>query len=247
MKIKVITYLLLLLSLASPIWTQSGLDSTNIKIVDTALDKRSDGEIFSPRFRDNFKTDYTDDAFDYNEAPEEKSDWNKFLERWFQNEKYSGLVLISPFWQWIFYGILFLLMVYAVYVIVSALLGKSGLWIFKKDSKIFGVEYDTSEQDVLFANFDQKINEAIGEGNYRLAIRYHYLQSLQCLTLNNVVAYQKEKTNSDYVHEIKNKNLAEKFKYISYIYDHIWYGAFNISNEDYKRAASTFTSLNNMI
>ena len=92
-------------------------------------------------------------------------------------------------------------------------------------------------------NFKTLINKALEKNNYRLAIRYHYLQVLKHLSKKGQIEWDTEKTNYDYYREIKDEKTREEFQYISYIYDYCWYGEFEISNEDYNKGALAFNKL----
>ena len=83
----------------------------------------------------------------------------------------------------------------------------------------------------------------VKENNYRLAIRYYYLWLLKTLSQEDLIAYDVEKTNSDYYREIKNKHTKKEFSYASYLYNHIWYGEFDIDETQFEKAKKAFTQL----
>lgn len=87
------------------------------------------------------------------------------------------------------------------------------------------------------------INKAINEGNYRLAIRYYYLLVLKVLTENGTIHWEQQKTNEDYINEIKNKELQLRFSDITRIYDYVWYGEFTINSLKFKNLKPAFEIL----
>ncbi len=68
------------------------------------------------------------------------------------------------------------------------------------------------EEHIENIDLDSYIKNALKEENYRLAIRYMYLKSQKLLSLNNIIDWHFEKTNSDYYREIESVGLKENFK-----------------------------------
>ncbi len=117
-----------------------------------------------------------------------------------------------------------------VFIIIKTFINtESGFWKFgksvKKPSKKLVYEDD---ENIDETNFDKLLNKAIQNGNYRLATRYYYLSSLKQLSQKELIKYDKDKTNTEYQFELKNKELRKKFSYLAYIYDYVWYGEFPV-------------------
>ncbi len=94
-------------------------------------------------------------------------------------------------------------------------------------------------------NIDALIEEAMRVGNYRLAVRWCFLKSLQWLSSQNKIIWQPAKTNIDYQHELKDKNLKEEFVSLSRVFEYAWYGEINLTEKiciDYKNKVEIFIS-----
>ena len=63
---------------------------------------------------------------------------------------------------------------------------------------------------------------------------------LKKLAANEIIVWDLEKTNSDYLYEIKNQASKDEFEYLSYLYNHIWYGEFDIDQETFDKAKTAF-------
>lgn len=50
-----------------------------------------------------------------------------------------------------------------------------------------------------------------------------------------MIDWHYDKTNSDYLKEIKNDNTKQLFKRASYVYDYIWYGDFPVDEQLYQK------------
>lgn len=91
------------------------------------------------------------------------------------------------------------------------------------------------------------IAQAIQEKDYRLAVRFYYLQILQKLTDKELIVWQQEKTNEDFIREIAQLKFASDFTEITRLYDFVWYGNFEINEPEFLKATTLFNTLKNKI
>lgn len=195
-------------------------------------------------FEKNFKTKYTGKDFDYKRVNKNKQNtfirWlSKFFERFSGNENKDskdGLNLFVNF-------ILGLLLLFAVYLIATMILEKDKFWLFRKSNRINGTQYESINPNLVGLDFQTMIEDAVKDGNFKLAIRYHYLSLLKTLDTLNHIKYHPEKTNDEYYYEIKNKTVHSQFTYLTYIYDHVWYGEFDINFDSFEKVDKTFTEI----
>ena len=109
------------------------------------------------------------------------------------------------------------------------------------------VYFSEEEKIIKSEDVSKLINKAISEGNYRLAIRYHYLDALRKMDKQGNIDYSFDKTNQDYLAEIKSEELQHQFKRITRIYEYSWYGEFQVSAENFNLAESAFSKTEEMI
>jgi hypothetical protein len=95
------------------------------------------------------------------------------------------------------------------------------------------IPYITETENIHTISFDEAIDNALQNGNYRLAIRLLYLQNLKVLSDKNIIAWQSNKTNYDYLHEIIEPNLQQLFKHITDVFEYAWYGHLTVDREDF--------------
>ncbi|CAM1333251.1 DUF4129 domain-containing protein [Tenacibaculum aestuariivivum] len=103
-----------------------------------------------------------------------------------------------------------------------------------------------SDEEILINKSDLPtlINKAINNQNYKLATRYYYLLLLKNLSENELISWQQEKTNEDYIRELSlNKILYKDFKKLSHLYDYVWYGEFLIDKEKFLQAEASFKKI----
>ena len=144
------------------------------------------------------------------------------------------------FINYIFIFVLIVAVLYLVYILFNE--GSSGLFISGKNRKLNSFGEITSEN---LENIDVKslINQAENNNDYRLAVRYYYILVLKFLSLKNLIRFEENKTNADYLNEIAHLKFSNQFAYTSYLYNYIWYGEFPLNMEQYQTARQSFKTL----
>lgn len=144
------------------------------------------------------------------------------------------------------YAIYALFAIIIVYLIIKYMLNSPVNTIFnKEDRKINTLNF--TEENIEKVDFDKLINKAVEEANFRVAVRYLYLKSLQLLSNHQIIEWHFDKTNAEYQSEIKDATTKEYFRKVSYIYDYVWYGEFSIDESDYEKTAYNFNKLNQSV
>jgi hypothetical protein len=121
--------------------------------------------------------------------------------------------------------------------------------MFQKNVKINRASTPEAEEEVITAesDFERLIREALQSGNYRLAVRYQYLQTLHQLSDKKLIQLAADKTNYQYVREIGNQNFQTDFAALTLNYEYVWYGEFAIDESTYKKMETSFMQFNNKI
>jgi len=106
-----------------------------------------------------------------------------------------------------------------------------------------------SEEENIIKNEDihELIRKALVHKNYRLAVRYYYLYILKLMSEKDLITWELQKTNNDYLTEIKTAALIQPFMKITHLYDYIWYGDFPIDENRYYKAEKAFLELQKMV
>ncbi|WP_026705252.1 hypothetical protein [Flavobacterium soli] len=196
------------------------------------------------RFKPSFKEEYDSDDFVYEQKTKEENFWDRFKEwlaRFFQrifsisnNEAAMNTV------DFVFKTIAVLVILFVVYLIVKAILSKEGKWVFGKNSDRKIINYDAVERNLHSVDFEKLIKQSIQAGEKRLSIRYYYLWLLKKMSEKQIIEWDAEKTNSDYLYEIKSETFKKEFGYLSYLYNYIWYGEFELDETTFEKARKAF-------
>ncbi|WP_299112724.1 hypothetical protein [uncultured Winogradskyella sp.] len=209
-----------------------------------AIIKRDSSVLEVTYFKDNFKDNYSGNDFNYSINDTGGINLIQRVLRSFFN--WLGDVfgfdidwLDYQTMEYIVYG---LLGVIVLYLLIKFLLQNPVSSVFKTEDKtIEGFSY--VEEHIEQVDFDKLIRQALKEKNYRLATRYMYLKSLKVLANKKTIEWHYDKTNSDYLNEIKDSKLKNLFKRVSYIYDYVWYGEFPIDEVSFNKNKDDFNQL----
>ncbi|AXT54218.1 DUF4129 domain-containing protein [Aquimarina sp. MMG015] len=201
---------------------------------------------------DKIKEYRNEEDFNYTEYEEPDNIWTQF-KRWVGQ-------LWGKFLQWIFgvgevtgfWAVLFKLLPYLVIIGVLFLLGWLFMRVNPRDMLFEKQEAPqiilTEDEDIIQnQNIEQLIQQALKANNYRLAIRYYYLSVLKQLSENEFINWESQKTNTDYLKELTDNSLKNKFQNITRLYDFIWYGSFDINQTSFEQAEQKFKSITNSI
>lgn len=129
----------------------------------------------------------------------------------------------------------------AVIAVIRLLLGKDAFRLLFKSEKLPGFHMaDAGELSMDEKSLEDLIRQSVENNNYRLAIRYQYVLLLKNLSRKGWVDYHPEKTDREYLREIRSDRLKELMASIIYIYHRTWYGNHRVQSQDYTVADQTF-------
>lgn len=103
------------------------------------------------------------------------------------------------------------------------------------------------EEELKNIDFNKKIKEAAAEKNYRLAVRWLYLQTLHELNAAGNIIYGADKTNRQYYYELGGKPYQHEFGQLCSHYEYVWYGEFETDETVFSKIKNGFTQFNGRI
>ncbi|WP_316798889.1 DUF4129 domain-containing protein [Pedobacter frigidisoli] len=119
--------------------------------------------------------------------------------------------------------------------------------IFSRRSPETILPYDVITENIHDIDYDQELNRLISEGKYRLAVRMLYLQSLKKLSDAQIIQWQPDKTNYNYLTEISEPALRNNFSRLTIKFDYIWYGDFPIDSHNFQPINQLFNEFKTQI
>ena len=191
---------------------------------------------------------YTGDEFNYTFKTGESQNLLARFINWVGQglSNIFGINISPQVLQIIEYLIYFLLVILAIYLIVKVLINENFNSLFQKKAKTIN-DINLTEEHIEGIDINKLLNTAIENKDYRLAIRYQFLLTLQKLSKSDIIEWHFDKTNSDYLSEIEQPEIQKGFKQIAYLYDYIWYGEQTIDNIKYTKSVLDFESINKQI
>lgn len=99
------------------------------------------------------------------------------------------------------------------------------------------------EEKMHEIDLDQLLKEALSAEKYRIALRINFLIIIKMLTKKNHIIWAKEKTNWEYVEEIKKENINALFKGVVLSFEPVWYGEHQLSNQQYHKLSPPYEHL----
>lgn len=144
-----------------------------------------------------------------------------------------------------FAGPVFKILIIAVFIVllvfvISKLIGNN-VWL-KKNRKTTGrqVPIEELEENLLESDLMLWLKKAADEKNYRLALRIYYLMIIKELSVKGLIRWQKEKTNHEYLYEMRGHSSHQQFEELTGIYQLIWYGEKDLGDPYLIKASHKF-------
>ncbi len=161
-----------------------------------------------------------------------------------ENESYV------PLWQrsW-FQTLLWLLIIGGFAGFIIWYLAGSNVSLFRKKARSIGNEdQDEVETENIFAiNYQKEIDKAARQENYRLAVRLMFLRLLKNLSEKNIIQYNQDKTNLDYLLQLRPTRYYKDFFRITRNYEYSWYGQFEVNEQAYHIIRNDFDNFDRQL
>jgi hypothetical protein len=104
-----------------------------------------------------------------------------------------------------------------------------------------------ADEDIHQLDFDQLLKKSVEAKNYREAVRWIYLFALRKLSDRELIQWTPGKTNHDYLNELSATPFGRTFQNLSYYFEYIWYGNFDIPPNLYTKVETAFQDLTDQL
>jgi hypothetical protein len=120
-----------------------------------------------------------------------------------------------------------------------------------KDRKISveELEHDLThiEENLPIADVETPLEKAIRMGEYKVAFRMYFLLILQLLANKGIIKWRKDKTNREYVRELRQQTYLPQFMSAVLMYEKAWFGLGGVSKEEFEQGRIVFENLKSKI
>lgn len=143
-----------------------------------------------------------------------------------------------------------------LWILIVALFAAVLLWyltsinikLFRKRSTLIQTGADEKLTENIFSiSYEKRIQEAVQNNNYRLAVRLLYLQALKHLSNKKLILFQQDKTNSEYLAQLYNTAYYKDFFNLTRSFEYTWYGQFALSKTAFEIVQKDFETFNRQL
>ena len=99
------------------------------------------------------------------------------------------------------------------------------------------------EENLHRADLESFILQALKQEEYALALRLYYLSILKELSQRKAIHWKREKTNRQYVWEMRQSPLSGAFEEVTRIFEQAWYGGRQMDKREYQALEPKFRML----
>ncbi|MFC2721065.1 MAG: DUF4129 domain-containing protein [Flavobacteriaceae bacterium] len=199
--------------------------------------KETDDVIFPKTFPENYKNKYKSKEYDYTATKPRESLWERLQRKFIEllESIFGSINSNKPFdfAESIMRFLAIIIIGFVLYFLIKFLISKEGSFFFGKKNKKINIEVNELHENIHEINFQESIKGYERNRDFRYAVRYQFLWILKILADKNIIEWNPEKTNRDYMTEIKEKQLQGKFRDATKIFDYVWYGEFEIDENSY--------------
>ncbi|MEP1096008.1 MAG: hypothetical protein ABJG78_12920 [Cyclobacteriaceae bacterium] len=138
----------------------------------------------------------------------------------------------------LFYALLHLVVGFAIFYMVRLKYGGA-----LSSRSRFNISGDAStELPSEKIDFDQLIESAVDEKNFKLAIRYLYLKTLTYLSIRDVIKLRNWKSPYDYEKEM-DEHIVLPYKSLARLFEYVWYGDVKVGSEEFVKGKELIATI----
>ena len=146
----------------------------------------------------------------------------------------------NPVGEFIFKAFFIAIIVGFIFALVNQLMDGELIYMFNKKSSKNGFKLGIEQQEFENTDYEQLFSQAIVQDDFHAATRYGYLIALKLLSQKKIISWGLEKTNIDYINELKEHPLKPDFETLTTFYEYVEYGDFEIDTYGFESFKSTF-------
>ena len=184
----------------------------------------------------------TESAFSYDQQKiETPSLFDRIIEwilkKIFKDARFEDVVLAEKIiiWTCVLVGLAFLLYYVRKMRRSRMIFGDMG-----RSQTIQFMDYEGTQEDLF-----QQWRDADDANDYQLAMRYLFILSLVHLKEQGIIVWKKEKTNSDYLRELKSEWHKTSLTRLVRLFEYSQYGEYTITAGLYEEAKGLFMQMKN--
>lgn len=138
-----------------------------------------------------------------------------------------------------------LLIALFIFILVKVLNSNNDAKLKSETDDVFNLQY--VEENLEDVDINKFLENAIDGGDFRVATRLLYLQTLKLLHESEFIHWRKDKTNNDFLSEMRPHPSYKIFRELTLAYEVVWYGDHIISTAEFERVSEGFKKFGKLI
>lgn len=100
------------------------------------------------------------------------------------------------------------------------------------------------EEEQETAGYHRFITDAERQADFRSAVRYQFLFTLDLLKKGDWIQWRTDGTNREYLNQLKKQKWQPEFLQLTRLFEKVWYGGMPVAGDQYDRFRQQFTDFN---
>lgn len=177
-------------------------------------------------------------VFKYNELAENPESLLSRIQRWII--QLIQIILDNPWASVVIRFIFFAIFGIVLIALINQILGGNMTTAFSRKKSGQSINLNIAESNLSRVDYDRLLKEALSQNNYHDAVRILYLKALQQLNESELIAWKPDKTNHDYLRELKAHPTRSSFSRLTYYYEYVEYGDFEIEKTGFEKVQQIY-------
>jgi hypothetical protein len=114
-----------------------------------------------------------------------------------------------------------------------------------KGAKISVLHEEQNPMEIPKTELERRLEAAIAQQNFREAVRIYFIFIIKELAEKEWIKWEKEKTNIAYLIEMRKRSQYGSFNQCVIIFEWVWYGQYEVTEQDFKGWEPLFKQLLN--
>ncbi|MFN3875203.1 MAG: DUF4129 domain-containing protein [Flavobacteriales bacterium] len=169
-------------------------------------------------------------AYDYDRDLRRAPSWWELLKDWILRR--LERMLGSSAGSFVVKNLAYIIAVIAVAAAI-VIIRRNGLSAAFHGAPRSAAQVIAEEEDIRALDLPALIREAEAAGNLRQAIRLRYLQVLRRLVEQGLLEWRPDRTDRDYLRQLRDPALRERFAHAALVFQWVWYGHAEVDGERY--------------
>lgn len=134
----------------------------------------------------------------------------------------------------------YIIVAVAIFFVAFLMLKNNARSLFYKKGASVSSDFIESTEDIEEIDFDKRIADEVSRKDFRKAVRLYFLKVIKELNQHRLINWKLDKTNTDYLKELRSGVYYQQFAELSRIYEYIWYGDFKLDETNFLSVIQKF-------